>query len=153
MGLDCSHGAWHGAYSAFNRWREKLAQVAGMPPLNLMEGFYSPLKDKQQNYGLPTLYCGPHEPSDNLLRLDALLPIKWESLKEDKLHILLYHSDCDGDIDWEDCSELADSLEKLIPLLPEENIGGHIGFWREKTQTFVDGLRLAAERKENLDFH
>ena len=28
MGLDCSHNAWHGAYSAFMRWRQKLADVA-----------------------------------------------------------------------------------------------------------------------------
>jgi hypothetical protein len=152
MGLACSHGAWHGAYSAFNRWRRQLAKVAGLPPLDLMEGFYSPIKGKQ-GYGVPTLYCGANEPTDNLRELDSLLPIKWESLKEDKLHILLYHSDCDGDIAWEDCSEIADSLERVIPLLPEEMAGGHIGYWREKTQTFVDGLRMAAAAKENLDFH
>jgi hypothetical protein len=151
MGLNCSHGAWDGAYSAFGRWREKIAEVAGLPPLHLMEGFYSPL-EKRQAYDLPTLYCGPHEPTDNLRRLDALLPIKWESLKEDKLHILLNHSDCDGEIAWQDCDAIADSLEKLIPLLPEELAGGHIGYWREKTQTFVDGLRLAAQSKEELRF-
>ena len=27
MGLDCSHGCWHGAYSAFMRWRAKLART------------------------------------------------------------------------------------------------------------------------------
>ncbi len=39
MGLDTSHGCWHGAYSAFMRWRRKLAEVAGFPPLDSMEGF------------------------------------------------------------------------------------------------------------------
>jgi len=29
MGLDTSHDCWHGAYSAFHRWRVKLAEVAG----------------------------------------------------------------------------------------------------------------------------
>ena len=29
-------------------------------------------------------------------------------------------------------------------LLPDEEAGGHIGRWREKTQQFVDGLRAAA---------
>jgi hypothetical protein len=148
MGLDCSHGA----YSAFGRWRSKIAEVAGLPPLDLMEGFYSPLKERQ-GYGIPTFYCGPHEPTDNLLGLDSLLPIKWECLKEDKLYILLSHSDCDGEIAWEDCAEIADSLEKLIPLLPDEIAGGHIENWRDKTQNFVDGLRKAAAAKENLDFH
>ena len=29
MGLDISHDAWHGAYSAFNRFRQKVAQAMG----------------------------------------------------------------------------------------------------------------------------
>jgi len=29
MGLDTSHECWHGAYSAFTRWRHELATVAG----------------------------------------------------------------------------------------------------------------------------
>lgn len=88
MGLDTTHGCWHGAYSAFMRWREKLAEVAGLPPLMLMEGFY-----------------------------------------------------------------LADRLAELLPKLPEGDGGGHIGHWREKTQTFIDGLRLAASRGEDVEFH
>jgi hypothetical protein len=27
MGLDTTHDAWHGAYSAFMRWREKVGPV------------------------------------------------------------------------------------------------------------------------------
>ena len=44
-------------------------------------------------------------------------------------------------------------LEKLIPLLPEEEAGGHIGIWKNKTQKFVDGLRLAYSKKENVEFY
>lgn len=44
MGLDISHDAWHGAYSSFMRWREKIAEVAGLPPLQNMEGFGGPIK-------------------------------------------------------------------------------------------------------------
>ena len=39
MGLDTTHDCWHGAYSAFHRWRTKLAEVAGLPPLDSMTGF------------------------------------------------------------------------------------------------------------------
>lgn len=35
MGLDVSHDAWHGAYSAFTRWRNCLAEDAGYP-LNMV---------------------------------------------------------------------------------------------------------------------
>lgn len=126
MGLDCSHNAWHGAYSAFMRWRRKIAEVAGIPPLDLMEGF-----------------CD---------KTDGGLPIKWECLKPNPLHELLNHSDCDGEIHSENCAAIADELEKLIPLLPEENSIGHIGSWKNKTQEFVDGLRLAAQSGEALRF-
>lgn len=146
MGLDTSHDCWHGAYSAFNRWRTKLAEVAGLPPLELMEGFFED----------GTLYFGIleapmwQEKKDNL---SARLPIKWEALKPDPLHELLNHSDCEGEIPWESCAAIADSLERLIPLLPDEEGGGHIGNWRAKTQQFVNGLREAAAAKENVDFH
>lgn len=158
MGLDCSHNAWHGTYSAFMRWRTKIAQVAGLPPLELMEGFYSTLS----RIGMPpTLYHGPRtldpafgpDSRPYMADLDDLLPIKWECLKPSPLHELLYHSDCDGEISSDHCNAIADELEKLIPLLPDEEAGGHIGHWRKKTQQFVDGLRAAAISGEPLDFH
>ena len=149
MGLDCSHGAWSGAYSAFMRWRRKLAQVAGLPPLDLMEGFYVPLGGD----GMPaTLYHGFNtEPW--MADLDRLLPIRWACLKPSPLHELLYHSDCDGEIAAEHCGAIADALEELIPFLPDEDDGGHIGNWREKTRTFVNGLRDAAAAGEALSFY
>ncbi len=33
MGLDTTHDCWHGAYSAFMRWRAQIAETAGFPPL------------------------------------------------------------------------------------------------------------------------
>lgn len=39
MGLDTSHDCWHGAYSAFHRWRKKLAEVAGYGDLDQYKGF------------------------------------------------------------------------------------------------------------------
>ncbi len=148
MGLDCSHNAWHGAYSAFMRWREKLAEVAGLPPLEFMEGFYT-------NTATSPLYFGQLTPfwQEKLERIQAAFPIKWECLKHDPLHELLYHSDCDGEIASENCGPIADSLERLLPMLPDGEGGGHIGNWRAKTQQFIDGLRAAAAAGEPLDFH
>jgi hypothetical protein len=157
MGLDCSHNAWHGAYSAFMRWRRKLAEVAGLPPLDLMEGFYAPLNSQH----LPTLYHGPttrdrayggEDSRPYLADLDDRLPIKWDCLKPSALHELLYHSDCDGEIPTERCGPIADALEALIPLLPDGDDGAHIGWWRKKTAQFVAGLRAAAAAGEPLEF-
>lgn len=150
MGLDCSHDAWHGAYSAFMRWRTEIARVAGLPPLGLMEGFFSPAA----GYGAVYL---DHSASDlsrgSVRRLHEQLPIKWECLKPSPLHELLQHSDCDGEIAADRCGPIADELEMLIPLLPDAEDPGHIGHWRSKTQQFVDGLRRAAAAGEPLDFH
>lgn len=123
MGLDTTHGCWHGAYSAFMRWRDKLAEVSGIP-LRKMQGF-----------------CDADE--------DA---VPWSALKPDPLHVLLDHSDCDGEIAAKDCGPLADRLEELLPLLDGDG-GGHIGSYKEKTQQFIDGLHLAASLGEPVEFH
>lgn len=148
MGLIFSHGAWNGGYSGFMTWRKKVAQVAGLPPLELMEGFYNPIT----NNGLPTLYCGDRDKLTYLQHLDDELPIKWSCLKKDPLHILLTHSDSQGYIKSSDCVKIAKSLEKLIVLMPEGEGPGHVRNWKETTQNFVNGLKLAAELKEKLVF-
>ena len=143
MGLDTTHDCWHGAYSAFGRWREGLAKAAGIP-LQLMERYYV----------LDDWMHGPPDQAaiDWIERITPWLPIKWEALKPDVLHILLDHSDCDGWISTEHCAALADRLEELLPLLPVEHDTGHIGSWQQKTQLFITGLRLAAARGENVEF-
>lgn len=147
MGLDTTHDCWHGSYSAFNRWREMIAKLAGLPPLPLMEGFFErghytdPFVEYEKRY--PNLAASYYES----------LPIKWKSLRASPLYKLLYHSDCDGELDWKDCNSIADELEKLVPKLPKREAGGHIGDWRDKTQTFIAGLRSAYEARENVQFH
>lgn len=144
MGLDITHGCWSGGYSAFMRWRIEIAKVADIP-LELMENYYShDLIDGVENVQPPYIM-------DRLRRFDAYLPIKWSALKPDVLHVLLNHSDCEGDIAADYCAPLADRLEELLPLLVGDG-GGHIGMYRDKTQTFIDGLRLAASLNEAIEF-
>jgi hypothetical protein len=149
MGLDTSHDAWHGAYSAFMRWREMIAEIAGMPPLRMMEGFWE--KGKAP-YDPATMIFSNTREKETVERFCDGLPIKWESLKADPLHVLLYHSDCEGQIAPKDCAKIADRLEQLLPRFPQGDGGGHIGNWRDKTKTFIDGCR-AAKAKQPLKFH
>jgi hypothetical protein len=172
MGLDTSHDCYHGGYGSFNNLRMAWAKAAGLPPLELMEGFYSAdemgspfafLKHSCEAYKMNDLY-------DAMKRhVMDFLPIRWACLKPDPLYTLLCHSDCDGEIEAKDCAGIADSLEKLLPALPEsptlaqiENPGKIVSIrdqvpppWdvRHLTQNWIDGLRDAASKNENVDFH
>lgn len=151
MGLDTTHNCWHGSYSAFNRWREQVAYLAGLPPLGLMEGFYHPPES-----GMSVLFCGPGEPLalQKMMRLHRYLPIKWSCLKSEVLKRLLNHSDCDGKIGFVWVGRIADRLEQLFPLvdqLPTSNEGRLE--WRQRTEQFIKGLRLAHEKREDVGFH
>jgi hypothetical protein len=157
MGLDTTHGCWHGAYSAFMRWRVAVAKAAGIP-LVAMEGFHRcPPEFMMQPR--PSVRPSPMDSGelDSLQwwakELDDVLPLAWDKLKPDIIHVLLNHSDCDGEIAAADCGPLADRLTELLPNMPLGDGGGHIGGWREKTQTFIDGLRLAASQNEPVGFH
>jgi hypothetical protein len=144
MGLNISHDAWYGSYSAFNRYREKIAEVMGLPPLELMEGFYTlldykfPKGDELEMYKLRTIF--------------KQMPIKWSCLKPNPIYEFLYHSDCDGYINWKACYKIANELEKLLPLLENQDGGGHIGNYKEKTEKLIEGMRLAYSKKEKLIF-
>lgn len=133
MGLDTTHDCWHGAYSSFMRWRRMLAKAAGLPPLGLMEGFWTSPRDSLTSGGdsihvqVAVSWLRVDRPGSDiaeaLLSLFDDFPIRWEALKPDPLHLLLYHSDCDGEIASSDCIPIAESLERLLPLLPEGGIG------------------------------
>lgn len=153
MGLDTSHDAWHGSYSSFMRWRKRIADVADLPPLELMEGFYQPLDENRKIYNadVPTFWTSS-KPDWKFLDIDKRLPISWNCLKPSPLHELLYHSDCDGEIPWEICNDIAGCLEVLIPLLPQEGTEEEPWDWKDKTKQFVEGLKLAAISQENLIF-
>jgi hypothetical protein len=150
MGLDTTHNAWHGSYGRFGEWRRIIAGLSGIP-LELMDGFYTPLANPSDPIVPPTLYHGIRtrtDPEWSLLRVDEYLPIDWELLKPSALHHLLNHSDYNGEIAWEVCNDIADELEKLLPRLQELDAN-----WVPRTQQFIDGLRLAYNQKENLEFN
>lgn len=147
MGLDCSHEAWHGAYSAFTRWRDNLARAAGYGMLSVEEcrrrwpdeHFYFELIDIPWDMFESKNYMG-----------------EWDNPpgNEDPLMYLIVHSDCDGVLHPNEARHLADRLEQLLPKLDDTTPMGHIApHMRGKTQQFIDGLRAAVAAGEDLDFH
>jgi hypothetical protein len=147
MGLDCSHDAFHGAYSAFNSFRQEVCRAAGgsYPPhwLRTYEG---------------KLALNEH---GNLIRDNSLdggnfyLPDDINQASSPGLWEFLTHSDCDGEISAEMCALVADELEPLLEKMPTDS-GGHIaarGGYREVLQYFIDGCRAAHAANEPLEFH
>lgn len=158
MGLDVSHGCWLGGYERFMRWRSAVAKAAGMPPLQWMEGFYAHA-DITSEDAKRTINAMGFAPESTWARdlLTAFyypnnLPILWSALRPSPLHLLLHHSDCDGEIRWKDCAAIADTLEALLDVIPRTVDGGAGDELRSQTRDFIDGLRLAARQKENVEF-
>ena len=73
-------------------------------------------------------------------------PRPWNRLKPDTLHLLLNHSDCDGNLAWNDCAAIADRLEELLPQVSSSD------FLRWRTQEWIKGLRLAHSLEEDVEF-
>jgi hypothetical protein len=135
VGLDTSHDCWHGAYSAFTRWRTALAEAAGYTIA--YDGGYPYAAEIQWDRLQDKNYLG-----------------HWDRMPEDPLIILLAHSDCDGEIKPDHAGFLADRLEQLIPALPDVATGHLERYgWRGTTQRFVEGLRKAAAAGEAVEFH
>ncbi len=123
-----------------------MAEVAGLPPLELMENFWPGILGDWLKK-VPRPYDREAE------SVAKRLPISWDCLKSDVLYEVINHSDCEGILPAAICASLADRLEGLLPLLPDEDVGGHIGNWRDKTKQFVTGLREAAAVNEDVEFY
>lgn len=130
MGLDTSHDAWAGAYSAFHRFRTRIAEVAG----------YS--REWDRGFTIDDA----EDTSDS-----GICQGNWKKSPSDPILILLLHSDCDGKIEPDHCRLLADRLEGLLPNLHGDG-GGHLGDYRAKAERFIKGLREAAAANEPLEF-
>lgn len=133
MGLDTTHGAFHGAYSAFNNFRRFLCKSIG--------GSFPPHDDKELLDGY--WYFGEGYSTESHPGLTEFFK----------------HEDCEGEIDPEMCKIVADELEDILPKVEElartEPSYGHIlrdGGWLAATQRFINGCRLAYERNEPLEF-
>lgn len=141
MGLDTSHDCWHGPYSSFNEFRREVARFAGLPPLDLMDGFYGGTEAQHYTKNWPESW-------------KAALPIQWESLKPDPLHLLLNHSDCEGKIAWEDALPIAKRLDAIGRKIDETACFKHgTNLLKDKIRQFSKGLKLASRRREDVDFH
>jgi len=131
MGLNCSHGAFDGAYSAFNRFRQIVMKAAG--------GSWPPHEDKSlsnSKFYWGEGYCEESHPG---------------------LAIFFSQSDCDGEISPGDCLLVVNDLEQLLDKIKDLDTEswGHIekqGGFYAVTKRFIDGCKRAHGLNEPLLF-
>lgn len=149
MGLDTTHNAFHGAYSAFNRLRQEVARARG--------GSFPPHYDYAPDGSIK-------ERDGRLMRKEGLDDqyIYWaddfDKEGEPGLYEFLIHSDCDGEIAPDMCLKVADELERLLPKIAAGSpmSGGHIaayGGFVKTVELFIAGCRAAAAEGVPLEFH
>jgi hypothetical protein len=135
VGLDTTHGCWHGPYSAFTRFRSALARAAGIDvqPEKSESGFMfdtAQIDWERIERENPGCYQG-----------------EWNKPEDEPLVYLLAHSDCDGEIKPEQAGPLADRIEALLPNIPDDL------YVRPAALRFIAGLRAAVEAGQAVEFH
>lgn len=146
MGLDTTHDAFHGAYSAFNSLRQEVAAcIGGSYPPHWLRAFNGELARDKDGYPIRDLSLDGEK---------AYFP---DGLQESSpgMFEFLSHSDCDGEIAPEMCAKVADALEAVLPDMPTRGVG-HIaarGGYREVLRKFIAGCRAAAAKGEPLGFY
>jgi hypothetical protein len=71
----------------------------------------------------------------------------WVSAEEEPLVTLLSHSDCEGEIAWEDLSTLIQRLREIEILARACK-----STWIEEISQFAEGLETAYEWKQSVEF-
>ena len=141
MGLDTSHDCWHGAYSAFHRFRQNLAAAIGIDLLKMAsfvpDGIAWPSKKDE-----PLVSLLNHSDCDGSIPVKELIPL---ANRLDEVANIIEQgpppNDCSG------FSMTATSLEVT---------GGHLmrnGGTAESARIFAKGCRLAASQRQVVRFH
>ena len=135
MGLDTTHGCWHGPYSSFSAWRNAVADAAGywVAPMTYGDGV------SRKTIIIDWGHLGTE---DHLMGM-------WDEVPADPLLILFVHHDHDGVIPPEHASLLADALEEVEPKM---KVDPEMDWMRRATRNFIDGLRKAAAAGETVEF-
>jgi hypothetical protein len=140
MGLDTTHDAFHGAYSAFQRFRQMVARAMG--------GSYPPHDNPNLTPGMWYWWAGADEDDPGTYRQET----------HPGLYAFFMSDDCGGvSFDPETCRRIADELEALLPEIERLDDGGsgHIadqGGYAAVTRQYVAGCRRAADAGEPLEY-
>lgn len=147
MGINLTHNAWTGSYTAFAAWRTALAGAAGYettaePDPETGRISFEELRHAQ--YAVAGWQFNPDRDIGDWTN---------EPPPPDPLLILLTHSDCDGRIAPQQAQPLADRLEQLLPRIPQytKDLADEMQL-QFMTRKFVAGLRDAIGQNQPIIF-
>lgn len=104
MGLDCSHGAFNGPYSRFNRFRQAVGAACNVQ--------FPPHQDKSLDPACFYLPDGFRESNPGLTEFFS-------------------HEDCDGDISPENCQLIANEMDSLYSKIACVALGDYSAMTRQ----------------------
>lgn len=136
MGLDTTHDCWHGSYSAFGRWRDRISTLGGYTLRARTDG---------GSFGPPMEVAIDWDRFERK-NYDG----EWDTAPDDPLLVLIVHSDCDGHIKPEHAGPLADRLQAIMDAMPPRGLHDDC---KPATERFIAGLRRAAAANERVEFH
>jgi len=152
MGLDIAFDAFHGAYTAFDRFKKCIAwAIGGSYPPHLIENENGYVRNE---YGMVKYNTKLDE--DIWYFNNEVYDLKSDS---GIVVLLSCASSSNGEINCSMCDKLAVELEGLLPKIQEyENIfgsSGHLkrdGGYVEVTKRFIDGCKEAVKAGKSLEF-
>ncbi len=145
MGLDTTHDCWHGAYSAFMRFRENLASAIGLE-LRQMEWFTDNGRPFPAKEIEPLVILLMHSDCDGDIEVEDLLPL---AARLEEVATLI-----ESGAPPDDATGL--SITRTSDGIVVERHGGHLtrnGGTVGAARTFAEGCRLAASLGEKVGFH
>ena len=143
MGLDFNNSKAHWSYSGFNRFREKLASEIGVF-LPFMEGFWNPGENSMSIIDVTKRLVGEKTIKENFFWLPQK-PFKWDNI-DDPIVDLLYHSDCDGELTYEECEKIAPRLRELVKNWDDDD------YDKKQALLLVEGMENCVKEKVSLEF-
>lgn len=141
MGLDVTHDAFSGAYSAFNRFRQVVAKAAGCSYPNHTEDFVS----GDETIPLAELDQGRYYTPSGFNKTNPGLTAFFVS------------NDCEGTFSPKVCKQMADEMEAVLHGIDAQGSDwGHIerdGGFGAVARKYITGCRLAHSLKEKMVYH
>ena len=110
--------------------------------LDISHGIYSASYTGFHSWRQAICIAANYPPLDKMCNFGGNIP--WKYFEHDPLHILLSHSDCDGEIEWKNCFGISVRLLQIYSRMPKD--------WNNRMGQAIKGFKEAFDKRENVKF-